>query len=869
MKQRLPQILIVTVALAFFEYWALLVYCDIWRPAPLGLHLRIDDGRVVVDQVEGGSLAAGAGLRAGDQIAHADSHPLGSRLDWMSVEANLSFERPFRLSLIRESSPINVELMPVPATWPEWRATHGLELIVVRAVLLTTLAIATFVALKRPRDAAALIGAAFLAAISIFSVTLPYRMAEVWRSLPTPLGVPLWLPFMSGIAIAAWAYSFFALFPRVRFRSRRPWLIVWTLMLPGLAGQAVFGYFVMVRAQPAPPIPFWPASLLVPGVGYLAAALVRLVMAYRRLNDLTERRRVRVVMLGTIVGALAGGPVVLSYWRTSTNGFSQPVLATPLVAIGTFLFLALPLSFAYAILRHRLFGITTIIRQGLRYVLARRVLLAIAPAMLVLLVADILVHRDEPLGSVLRGRVWIYGGLAALALVARARRRGWMDALDRRFFRERYNAQRLLREVAGDLRRAADLGPVAPSVVSRIEQALHPSRVTLFVRDSIQGPYRALATAPANAGAIGIDDSSVEISVPIASAQDPAAALLALGPRRSEEPYTDDDADMVNAIADSIALHLRASLPLSDINAFFECPRCGTCYDAGGSCRSDGAILIGVNVPRPFLERYRIERRVGEGGMGTVYVALDALLQRRVAAKLVREDLIHLPGAAERFQREAQAAAALAHPNIVTVHDFGVSGGHAFLVMELLQGRTLRDVLRAEERIDCRRALNILRDLAAAIETAHQRQLIHRDLKPENVWLVIDGAREQAKVLDFGLATSLTAADGAALALAGGTIAGTPLYMAPEQLRGEEPLRSWDLWALAVIAFEMVCGVHPFAMTALGREGAARRAEDEDRFAGLPDGLRAYFARALAIGRDARPASAAHLLTEFEQSLHA
>jgi serine/threonine-protein kinase len=247
-----------------------------------------------------------------------------------------------------------------------------------------------------------------------------------------------------------------------------------------------------------------------------------------------------------------------------------------------------------------------------------------------------------------------------------------------------------------------------------------------------------------------------------------------------------------------------------------------------------------------------------------VYAAFDSSLDRRVAAKIIRADLIGLPGAVDRFQQEARVAAAFAHPNVVTVHDFGVAGAHAFLVMELLNGRTLRETLRAERRLDPPRTLQIARDVAAAIEAAHRQQLIHRDLKPENVCLVTQGAREVAKVLDFGIARFLAGADRNPLTTlgGGGALVGTPLYMAPEQLRGEGPEPSWDLWALAVMTFELLTGSHPFAEVAVGLPSPAAGAT-----ADLPAGCQPFFASALAIDRAARPHSPAAFLAAFERGL--
>jgi serine/threonine-protein kinase len=368
--------------------------------------------------------------------------------------------------------------------------------------------------------------------------------------------------------------------------------------------------------------------------------------------------------------------------------------------------------------------------------------------------------------------------------------------------------------------------------------------------------------------------AAIELIVPVASARGDAPAFFALGPKRSEEPYTDDDGELLMAIAESVALRLPGieAVAAAADDRFEECPTCGGCSGSGtGRCPQDGAPLVAVNAPRLLAGRYQVERRLGRGGMGTVYVALDTLLDRRVAAKLVREDLVGLPGAAERFQREARAAAAFSHPNVVTVHDFGVTGSHAFLVMELLDGRTLRDTLRAEERIECQRALTILRDVTAAVEAAHRRQLVHRDLKPENICLVSHGSDESAKVLDFGLAKFLAPTDAEPLMthMTGGAVLGTPLYMAPEQLRGEDPDPSWDLWALAVIAFEVLCGSHPFASVTFARDVRMRGSGADPRLVHLPPGFQPFFARALALDRAARPESAAIFLAELERSLHA
>jgi serine/threonine-protein kinase len=198
--------------------------------------------------------------------------------------------------------------------------------------------------------------------------------------------------------------------------------------------------------------------------------------------------------------------------------------------------------------------------------------------------------------------------------------------------------------------------------------------------------------------------------------------------------------------------------------------------------------------------------------MGTVYLASDSALERRVAVKVIREDLVGNADAAERFRREARAAASFAHPNVVTVHDFGIAAGaRAFLVMELLEGNSLREELRRQRRLPPRRVTGILHGVCAALETAHRRQLVHRDLKPENIFLVAGESGEVAKLLDFGLAKFLTSMTIQPTAdTAPGVVMGTLRYMSPEQRRGGEAHASWDLWALSVVTYEMLAGAYPF-----------------------------------------------------------
>jgi len=207
--------------------------------------------------------------------------------------------------------------------------------------------------------------------------------------------------------------------------------------------------------------------------------------------------------------------------------------------------------------------------------------------------------------------------------------------------------------------------------------------------------------------------------------------------------------------------------------------------------------------------------------MGTVYKATDTSLERAVAVKLIREDLVASNDAAERFRREAKAAAAFAHPNLVIVHDFGVdSDTRVFLVMELLEGSTLRQRFEQQKKLAPQQIVQILAGVCAGLQAAHENGLIHRDLKPENIFLAHTGDGEVAKILDFGLAKFLVSPTGSAAATVDtlpGVLMGTPQYMSPDQLTGEAASAAWDIWALAVITYEMLTGAHPFPATSVGQ----------------------------------------------------
>jgi serine/threonine-protein kinase len=215
-------------------------------------------------------------------------------------------------------------------------------------------------------------------------------------------------------------------------------------------------------------------------------------------------------------------------------------------------------------------------------------------------------------------------------------------------------------------------------------------------------------------------------------------------------------------------------------------------------------------------DRYRIEGKLGAGGMGTVWLAQDLSLDRRCAIKIVDPDKARSQEVRTRFQREAQAAAQLRCDNVVEIFDHGEYRGLPFIVMELLEGEDLFIRLFQKTKLGAEETYRIVVQVARALARAHAAGIVHRDIKPENIFLVPGDEQETAKVLDFGIAKhqryelhDRKTKDG--------TLLGTPYYMSPEQIRGEQVDWRADLWSLAVIAFQCLTGKPPFDSDALGR----------------------------------------------------
>ncbi len=279
-------------------------------------------------------------------------------------------------------------------------------------------------------------------------------------------------------------------------------------------------------------------------------------------------------------------------------------------------------------------------------------------------------------------------------------------------------------------------------------------------------------------------------------------------------------------------------------------------------------------VGRTIAGRYTIRATIGSGGMGFVYRATQSPIEREVALKVLRVDLAHQEGIAERFTREARAASRIQHPNAITIFEFGEDDGIFYLAMELLYGETLRQRMRREPPLTPENALDIFEAMAGALAAAHRVGVVHRDLKPDNIFLAqFDGIGEVVKVLDFGLAKLLDrAADAEGLVTDVNLRLGTPRYMAPEQALGLQPIDArCDVYALGLLLFEMLAHRAPY----VGEDGmevlAQRLRREAPRLSqvapdmGFSEHLDDLLANMLLHDREHRPADANEVVTRLRE----
>ncbi len=595
-----------------------------------------------------------------------------------------------------------------------------------------------------------------------------------------------------------------------------------------------------------------------------------------------------------------------------------------------FLLLSVPFTTGYAVLVQRVLPVQVAMRRAAQYALARSTLLAVGSVPLLLLVAEVLLRREDRVADLATSPIVVGSALAtAASALLLASRGGALAALDARFFRSQVEAERVLTRVVQSAARATDPNSLGQVLAGGLDGALHPESFALLVEprpgDSLRavcGEAPDLRTASTLAGLLSGESEPLDVDlertgsplrrlpederswlissgfsllVPLLSTGGGLLGAIGLGPKKSDLPYDRNDRELLRAVAASTALvlenqairntpqHARGTSPaVSEIEApADECVACGEVQTVSTpECLACGAATRAALLPRDLRGKFELERRLGAGGMGVVYLARDRDLGRAVALKTLPRTSEE---AVRRLRREARAAAAVSHPHLATVFGLESWSGIPFVVIEYLPGGSLADRLARTGPLPVGEWLALARALASALATAHAAGILHRDIKPSNVAFTAAG---QAKLLDFGLARILGLPDsgavpgplGAATAdtrslahgplTESGVVLGTPAYMSPEAARGAPPSPALDLWSLAVLLYEAASGANPFARPTLRETLEAIGWERVPPLAlvrpGFPHELSCLLAEALDPSAAARPGSASSFLVRLD-----
>ena len=562
---------------------------------------------------------------------------------------------------------------------------------------------------------------------------------------------------------------------------------------------------------------------------------------------------------------------------------------------------------AYSVAVRQVLDVRTVLRKAAQYGLARIAVGTLVVLPLGFIAFQIYRVRGEPIASLfeVRRMSWIVAAAVAFFTVVRVRAR-LILAIDRVFFRETYHTRSVLRAMTESIGGAGAIDVWAQRLIDEIDGALHVESGGLLVaaleadeyrpvagalrrlpgdsvlvkqleaqrtplRIALERPGAFFASLPHDAQ-VWLADGDVELLVPLCGSGGSLFGILTLGPKRSELPFSPQDLSMLETIAASMGISLENRLLRSSAgtrrraevseDAASECTRCSRVGDPGvETCAGCGSATRASTLPRELFGKFRIEERIGQGGMGIVYRAADVALERSVALKTLPA---RSPEDALRLRREARTMAAITHPNLALILGVETWQGTPILVLEYLAGGTLEGRLAAGP-LPPGEVLALTRLMARVLEKVHRTGILHRDVTPSNIGFTED---HEPKLLDFGLARIVGEGSPGTLATfdqarSESGIAGTPLYMCPEAFDMARPGPGFDLWSLGVVAFEAVAGVHPFE-----RAGPAetlrsiRRGFDDELRAALsqcPPGIVDLFARLLSADPGRRPANAAEM----------
>jgi hypothetical protein len=670
-------------------------------------------------------------------------------------------------------------------------------------------------------------------------------------------------------------------------------------------------------------------------------ALPAFIYAGLRVNRaaVEERRRTNLLVFGFVVGSLPVTLLVLASVLSPTFheamigplwfGLSRLVVYSALLSI--------PFITVYAVLARGALDVRLVIRAAIRYALARRTITALTILPLAALVAVLFLNREKTVAGVVAGptglAVLVTGSIGLLGLRFRGNA---LRSLDRMFFREQYDASTILGALVHGVREIRNVDQLAYLLSTEIGRALHPRFVfflslnpvsrlfetrgkevsplpeTSVIAANLRGTVSPLEVAAftEQSGEMlstterhWLVDTDAELLVPLLSGEGGLFGLILLGGKKSELPYSREDrgllVDIAAATTETLARRLFPALQarlgeveqpdrvqaapptVSDLGGAHECRKCGQIGPPNlVECPVCAGEMTEAPVPMSLRGVYRLETRIGRGGMGLVYRAFDTTLSRPVAVKtLVRVDQAF----AARLRHEARAMASVTHPNLATIYGAETWKGRPLILVEYFAAGTMEDLL-TKGPMSMVHAIELGISLAGGIEHLHEMGMLHRDIKPSNIGLTDS---RKPKLLDFGLAQFLVSEcaplpatakpaesrlhpfpdqDSAAVSLEPtrtGRFRGTVPYLSPEVLEGKRSGAGSDLWSLAVVLFESMAGANPFL-----RPGGAARTVAPDLRTYLPDGspeVAQFFVRALSSDPSQRPSTAREFREQLEK----